>query len=265
MNQALYLYAITEARPRYRVNQHGLEGGTPFCLECGELAAVVSPRDGDGPVPLNIDLALRHEAVVEELSRELATLPVRFGTLVRDEAVLADLLSSRADACKEALDRVRGHVELGLLALSGEEEPPTSQPPGSGREYLLGRLQEERRLDARRSRAQLEFATLFDVVRALAVDSTLRISPTRKLLLSAAFLVDRERVDAFAREVRRLQEEHGSLSFVCTGPWPAYSFVGEVLSAVTLGTEDEASRRPVRPRRPRLRSETSSKKADSYV
>ena len=41
----------------------------------------------------------------------------------------------------------------------------------------------------------------------------------------ASYLVDVERVDAFATRVDGLAEELGS-EVSCTGPWPPYSFVG---------------------------------------
>ena len=46
-------------------------------------------------------------------------------------------------------------------------------------------------------------------------------------LLRAAYLVDRADVDGFVAVVRELQREHDSLSVLCTGPWPPYSFAGE--------------------------------------
>jgi hypothetical protein len=44
-------------------------------------------------------------------------------------------------------------------------------------------------------------------------------------VLRGAYLVDRERVDDFAREVGALQQDHPELRLLCTGPWPPYSFV----------------------------------------
>jgi hypothetical protein len=43
-------------------------------------------------------------------------------------------------------------------------------------------------------------------------------------MLSAAYLVDRERVDSFRARVEELGEEIDGAAVVCTGPWPPYSF-----------------------------------------
>jgi hypothetical protein len=44
------------------------------------------------------------------------------------------------------------------------------------------------------------------------------------MLLNAAYLVDRERVDEFRRAVDDLAGERPPDSIVVTGPWPPYSF-----------------------------------------
>ena len=57
---------------------------------------------------------------------------------------------------------------------------------------------------------------------------------TPRLVLSAAYLVDDEQVEAFGAAVEGLQEEHADLVIACTGPWPPYSFAG--------GRDEEAER-----------------------
>ena len=47
---------------------------------------------------------------------------------------------------------------------------------------------------------------------------------TPELLLSAAYLIPRTNLDAFRARVQRLDDQHPALTFVCTGPWPPYSF-----------------------------------------
>jgi Gas vesicle synthesis protein GvpL/GvpF len=43
-------------------------------------------------------------------------------------------------------------------------------------------------------------------------------------LFRAAYLVERDAVDAFTAAVARLQDAGAGLSILCTGPWPPYSF-----------------------------------------
>ena len=45
-----------------------------------------------------------------------------------------------------------------------------------------------------------------------------------QLLFQYQRLVDRERVQSFARRVAELQASNQALRLLCTGPWPPYSF-----------------------------------------
>jgi hypothetical protein len=47
------------------------------------------------------------------------------------------------------------------------------------------------------------------------------------MVLNAAYLVADERADAFAAAVADLTARHRFVRLTLTGPWPAYSFVGE--------------------------------------
>ena len=231
MSERLYLYAIARRVPEVTVERLGIEGESAYIVDCGPLAAVVSRYAGPAPVRVDAESALRHEGVVEESFEQRPTLPVRFGTLVRDESHLRRQLHDREEAYLQALDRVQGRVELGVRVLWVDTEPP-SPPPArtSGRDYLMDRLKEERRFEARRAEARMQAGTLCERLHGLAVDAAVQITPTPGLLFSAAFLVDRENITAFGREVAGLESESGFLRFLLTGPWPAYSFVGEELS-----------------------------------
>ncbi|MFH0944937.1 MAG: GvpL/GvpF family gas vesicle protein [Planctomycetota bacterium] len=236
MSDRLYLYAITGRLPPVAIGRGGVQGAPVFVLECGPLAAVVSRYVGLAPVQVDAESALCHEGVVEELFEQRATLPVRFGTVMGDESHVRQQLGEREGAYLQALDKVQGRVELGVRVLWVDREP-SSAPPArtSGRDYLMDRLKEERRFQARRAEAQLQAGTLCGRLGGLAEDTALQLMPTPGLLFSAAFLVDRENVTVFGCEVARLEGESDSLRFLLTGPWPAYSFVGDELSHASIG------------------------------
>ena len=58
----------------------------------------------------------------------------------------------------------------------------------------------------------------------LARAATRTVGATPRLLLSGAYLVEPGELDAFRHRVGELEAEHAELTFVCTGPWPPYSF-----------------------------------------
>jgi gas vesicle protein GvpL/GvpF len=178
------------------------------------LAAVCAPA-GDGA--WSPEALWRHEAVVEALMEGRDLLPVRFGTRLADDAAAQEVVERRHDDFAQALARIRGAVELSVRALLVGQEAPArfSEDPA---EYLKAR--------ARVAAAADEVVRIVhDPLSELARASRRRTPGGVPEVLRGAYLVDRERVDDFARDVGRLQQDHPELRLLCTGPWPPYSFV----------------------------------------
>jgi hypothetical protein len=116
----------------------------------------------------------------------------------------------------EALDRVRGRVELAVRALQPAARAAAAPPPAgtSGSEYLHARLAGGRAL-----------AALHAPLAALAVAARCWPERARSGLLRFSYLVDEPAVAQFRSTVESLQHEHPEAALLCTGPWPAYSFV----------------------------------------
>jgi hypothetical protein len=241
----MYLYAITDQPELPMPAEPGLEGvggceTHPYNVTHQNIAAVVSPLAAT-KVPPTEDNVWRHEAVVEALMADRTVLPVRFGTVLTDEAAVQATLAAHYADFVASLNRVRGRVELSLrvLWISDPSAPlrtgfrlpiadcrlPNHEPEiASGRAYLMARLEEERQRQAWRQQAEALAAELHIPLDRLAVESTRQVLVTPRLLLTAAYLVERGQVAAFRREVEVLSTAHPELRFLCTGPWPAYSF-----------------------------------------
>ena len=171
-------------------------------VRAGGLGVVVAPAS-EGEV--DADSLWRREALLEELMEQRALLPVRYGTLVEDDAAAAAAVAGRGEALAGALRRVRGAVELSVRAVA-----PGEPDEGSPGEHLQARAAHERTAAALHER--------------LAAAAREHARHDGRELLRAAYLVDRAEVDRFVSLVRGLQAEHGELSILCTGPWPPYSF-----------------------------------------
>jgi hypothetical protein len=169
------------------------------------LTALCAPAERQ---EVTAEVLWRHEEVVEALMRERDLLPVRFGTLLEDEAAAQRALEERSEELVNSLDRVRGAVELAVRAHRRESDE--AQSFGSGAEYMQAKA---RRAEAAR--------LLHDPLAFLARDSVVRQGPE---LLRAAYLVDRDAVDGFVEMVKRLEATLEDVQVVCTGPWPPYSF-----------------------------------------
>jgi hypothetical protein len=210
----IYLYAIAEALedlPELRgVGDAALDRRTIEGLDL-----VVSEHEGT-TVDATEEAVLVHARVVEALlGRSAALLPARFGRGFPEEDALREAIRDRATSLHEALAQVRGCVELGVRVLREEAAPSTASE--SGRAYMEARL-------ARQEEAELLARELHEPLAALARRSTRTVAQTPRLLLSGAYLVEPGDVEAFRSRVAELEAAHPQLSFVCTGPWPAYSF-----------------------------------------
>ena len=224
---ALYLYAITDRPDQPPGGGPGLGGEALQSVVCRDIAAIVSPL-GVGEVEPTAANVWRHERVIEALMAERAALPARFGVALKSAQVMQERLAERYDAFAANLERVRGRVELGLRVLWRAAEPApraTRERASGGYSYLMARLDEERHAETERRAAEAQVAELVHDLAPLAVDRVEAVLVTPRLLLNAAYLVDRRQVPAFEQAVRQQQAGHPELRFLCTGPWPAYHFV----------------------------------------
>lgn len=205
------------------------------------LAAVVS----DVPVA-HFDISrqnlLTHERVIEDVMSRADILPCSFGTIAAsDEAIREELLRPLYDELLSQLDRIRGHVELGVMVLwererlladiTSEEarirrlrDALAAQPPDTAYydRIALGELVAAA-IEQRRER---EAATLLAGLQPLAAESRVNRTINDMMILNAAFLVSRDRVSAFDEHIRELTETSaGRLIVRYAGPLAPYHFV----------------------------------------
>jgi Gas vesicle synthesis protein GvpL/GvpF len=200
------LYAITD------------DGGPPLPdvpslheVSSHGLAAVCAPAID---APVTAEVLWRHEEVVEALMEDRDLLPVRYGTRLASETDAARTLAERHEQLAKALDRVRGCVELSLRVVGERAEAP--RVADTGTDYMRAK-------GASAGAASRVHEPLARLARASV---TRRVGEGAELL-RAAYLVDREAVEAFAEHVADLQSANPELQLLCTGPWPPYSFADD--------------------------------------
>ncbi len=227
-----HVYAITDRPDAPLPDRLGLDDKPLAQIVWRDVGAVVSARE-EVVRPADADELWRHEEVIEALMIDRTALPARFGTLLSRQQ-LGDTLARTYPQLVRDLEHVRGHVEIGIrfLAIAEPDTPDDTTSQGGiaasgltpGTAYLLARLAKERELRSRRQ-MRLEmvrevFARLTDLATAGRIDE-----PSDRLVVSAAFLVGRERVQVFQRAAARAADANPQLALLCTGPWPPYSFV----------------------------------------
>ncbi|MGW0119506.1 GvpL/GvpF family gas vesicle protein [Streptomyces sp. NPDC003327] len=234
-----YVYAIVSAD--HPASLEGLQGvGEPPAalrtVSAGDLAAVVSDAE-EGLRAKRRDV-LAHEAVVESLMADGATLPMRFGLLGPDDGKVAEVLEHDGDAYRARLGELDGHLEFHLKAARDEQdllreivadseeirqlnERTRSGDAAQEDRVALGEL--VAREVAERSAAQAE-----DTLKRLEPVATkvARSEPGSGHFLNASFLVPAGSSKEFVHAVREEADRGGdACTFTLTGPLPPYSFV----------------------------------------
>jgi Gas vesicle synthesis protein GvpL/GvpF len=199
----IWLYAVCEQPERPLPCVSGLDGATLEGIADGPLLAVASLHAGV-PEARAADALWAHERVVEAVQSDRAVLPIRFGTRRPDAACVRAALAEGRDELLAGLDRVRGRVEVAVRAM----RMPETADDGVG--YL---------------RRRREAAVLYETLEAFAVEARRAPERTADELLRAAYLLEPPALTEFVTAVERLQRAHPRAALVCTGPWPAYSFV----------------------------------------
>ncbi|MDQ3906986.1 MAG: GvpL/GvpF family gas vesicle protein [Acidobacteriota bacterium] len=110
-----------------------------------------------------------------------------------------------------------------------DQSTPHRQPlgraaSGAGTAFLMAKRREAAGDEARDARAR-EIAGWLEGALAGAVrDSRIEANPRGALVVSAAYLVERERLEAYRELLRLARDERPDLHFLTSGAWSPYSF-----------------------------------------
>jgi hypothetical protein len=232
----VYVHGVTKASARAEI-----EGAGARAVTDGELAAIVTDAGGETRAA---DLMRRHWQVLEAVAATATVLPVQFGTAMADEdAVLAEFLAPRAADLRSRLESFEGKVQLTVKGTYDENELLRSVVDRSPavarlREQVRGlseaaghferiRLGELVAAEVEQMRER-DTARLHEQLDGLAVASRREAAGGLQGAVNAAFLVERARVDEFARAVDgAAQAYEGRIALQLLGPLPPYGFVAE--------------------------------------
>jgi hypothetical protein len=177
-----------------------------------------------------------HESVLEAALGPVPVVPFRFGTIYSDEDQVRKMLREHG-GLEQALDRIRGKVELGVKGfLKGSTQPEQGAPEpavSQGRRYLEEKHR-ARRLEQERAALRTQLAEeTHERLTAVAADATANaLQPPEvsgredEMFLNGAYLVESERIEQFRAALAALAAEHADRAgFELTGPWPPYNFV----------------------------------------
>jgi hypothetical protein len=239
---ATYVYGVVSAENAPAISAPAIGGEHPVrAVTSGGLTAIVSNVASDFVRATREDLQ-RHMAVLEEAAAAATVVPLRFGTVMPgDDLVRAELLDARAEEIRGMLRRLDGRIELSLngtyqeqvlgevidedreaaalrARVRGRDEAATYYERIRLGELVAGAMAAKREHDAERVLAEL---------RPLADDVHLGELTHERSVLSAAFLVRRDRLEDFDRAAEQVAKQHRDrIRFRYAGPLPPFDFVG---------------------------------------
>jgi len=246
-----YLYCIIPCSENstFDADAIGNGGGVVHTVCHQGLAVVVS----DSPVTQYESTRqnmVAHERILETVMKKFTLLPVRFGTVTDSTSPVQDiqkLLSSRFNDFQELLRDMEGKVELGLKAFWRDEKTIFEEIVAENtdirrlRDSLSGKSPEATHFDRirlgemvkealNRKRAK-EATRILQPLRGLAYSTRENEALGNRMVVNAAFLVDRSKELEFDQAVSKLDEqfrERVALKYV--GPTPPYNFVNIVVN-----------------------------------
>ena len=237
-----YVYCIIRQSKAREFGNIGIGEGSNrvYTVHHKDLAAVVS----DTPIVIydpTRENVLAHEFVNETVMREFTVIPMSFGTVFRSEEDVSELLRSTYQPFNDVLDKMQDKIEFGLKVL-WDRDKVIAEIERSNDE--IRRLKDEISRNAQSStyfaRMQLGrlvegaiedmgntfVADIHEQLKQVAVASRSNKPIGDRMILNAAFLVERDRDKAFDEKVKEISRKYEELlTFKYTGPWPPYNFV----------------------------------------
>ena len=235
-----YVYCVIRTNAPLKFGAVGMDDQWPdvYTVNYRDMAAVVS----DVPiVPLDStrENVLAHERVNEHVMRDHTVIPMSFGTIFKTREDILELLRSAYDAFNDVLNKMEDKLEFGLKVLWERDEivkiieqededihrlkNEISSQKGS---TYFARMQYGRLIDtALQQRSERYVAEFLQRLRDVSVASRINRAIGDKMIMNAAFLVQRDQQQQFDRRVKEIASQFERLTFKYTGPWPPYNFV----------------------------------------
>ena len=237
-----YLYGIVTRGARVPEGLTGLDGTPVRVLEDRGVAAAVADVMLERPPGRRKDL-LAHTRVLEALAEEGPVVPVRFGSILTDDAaVLHEILAPQAGRFVEVLASLEGKRQLNLRASYNEsavlQEIVTENPQIAA---LRSRTRDQDPAVAQPDLVRLGELVARAVEQKRVADTDLVLDQVRPLVEAEALtpggdLQDLFRVSLLVRDEQRSELEHvleavaeavhERIHLELTGPLPPYDFVG---------------------------------------
>jgi hypothetical protein len=179
------------------------------------------------------------------MSQQVTLLPVRFGTFIKTDEIVQQLLINHYDSFLKNLQKVENKCEFGLKVLcdyetfshkiSAQAAAVEVQPSAYfstntiHTNYLLEKIKINKLEDSLFTYVDQLIEDISLQLTQINPDSKYKKMVTNSILLDAVFLVEKNKKDEFIQAISSFEQQHDALQFLVTGSWPPYSFVDIVI------------------------------------
>jgi len=197
-----YVYCIIKSPgERKSFGDIGFGGGEVYTIEYKDIAVVISDTltikyDVDNEEDIVI-----HRTVVEQVMTDHSVIPVAYGMGFKNKKLVQIAMKTMYKAIKKASQFIDNKIELGVKVILPKNATDWA---GNTDECKLDFLENLKGISA-----ESKELTLF----------------SKRLILNATFLVDKDKIDEFSDEMEQLGNKYESLKTQYSGPWPPYNFV----------------------------------------
>lgn len=189
----------------------------------------------------NRENLIMHQTMVSNVMAEKdAVIPISFGNIFKSKDDVKVLLENLYPQFETLFPEIKGKIELGLKVIGKQEwlesvvnenpdiEKVAKEVRGKSKEagyYDRIKLGEATQNVFKNLRSKIE-TDIYEPLANMSTASKVNEPQGEKMLLNAAFLIDREGEKAFDDMVNKLYEDwEKEVDFKYTGPWAAYNFV----------------------------------------
>jgi hypothetical protein len=234
----IYVYAIIDSNDQISESLHGLEKADVYNIPFRDIGVVAS--DHTGPMPdVTEDNILAHEYVVESMMENFTVLPVKSLTIFDARENVLSVMGDYYTDFKDNLNRLRNKVEFGIKVIwpgdkikehlikthkGDAQKVPVSG--GSPRKRFMKEKFEKYKIDKKFREKASKCINAMDVFFSkFAAQKKLEKLRTDNLLLSAVYLVEKDKQNNFREAFEHIRTARDDFRYLFSGPWPPYNFV----------------------------------------
>jgi len=251
----LYIYGITAEKAGIELEINGIAGCRVYTLAAAGLCAVVHDCAAEpyrpGTDEQSKEWIFDHQDVLDRAKEKLDTiLPFGFNTIIQaadrpPQAVLQEWLSQESKQLLSLLERLKDNEEYAVKIQAPEEALKQAalredthllelqrelEGKPEGARYLYREKLEQAVKEALEDIVEVNFRKVYQALRPfcsdIQVEKIKKGSPGARMIANLSCLVKKNRLPELGEALARIQHDGFTVDF--TGPWPPYSFVGQL-------------------------------------